>query len=683
MATPTDIVQSYLDKHYPIITWPHVGDSKGPKEKDWPRKTYTISDYTEKHRVGLLTGSEVKPNQFLHDIDIDWAPGSIIAQKLLPATDFVFGRASKRVSHCFYLLPEALPSFRYEDVDKVCLVEIRGTKINGELGFQTMVPPSVWTKEGKTEPLIFIKEGEPSFIEPATTFKQRVCYSAIGMMLAKHFGHNGFGHEMRLAWAGFLLRAGVSIDDLVTMGEAISLVCNNLETIDVRRVVESTARQLSAGSAKVVGGPKLAKMLGDKGKSIIALVNEWLGRDNDFIRDKDGSVIKDNQENVRRALQLLEVELSDQTFAEKMLVKEHDGKIKLLDDAIVTNLWLRIDRDFRFRPSYQFFEKVVRDTASSNSWHPVRDYFGDLPSWDGKPRIDTWLIQYGKASDTSYCRAVASIVLIAAVRRILQPGCKYDEMLVLESPQGMNKSSSLRALCPKDEWFSDDLPLDCEAKEIIERTLGKWIIEAGELTGGRKADRDHLKSMLSRQIDGPARMAYARFPVERPRQFIIIGTTNSAAYLMDSTGARRFWPIAVQNFDIDGIRENRDQIWAEALQREAQSESIRLPENLWGAAAEEQENRLEVDAWELVIQEHVRLLRPHGGQTKVSAQKLWELIQPDVTKRDQLSGRRISEIMQRLKFKRQVIRINGEVTRGYVRTEMALPLSDSETESED
>jgi Virulence-associated protein E len=52
---------------------------------------------------------------------------------------------------------------------------------------------------------------------------------------------------------------------------------------------------------------------------------------------------------------------------------------------------------------------------------PVRDYLDGL-RWDGTSRIDTWLTTYGKAEDNEYTRAVGAIVLVAAVRRVRQPG---------------------------------------------------------------------------------------------------------------------------------------------------------------------------------------------------------------------------------------------------------------------
>ena len=663
--TSHDLVAQYFEHHYRVVFWPHVGDSKGPKEKGWPDKPYTLKDYVEGYRVGLLTGTEVSPGKFLTDIDIDWAPGSRIAQKLLPKTDFIFGRASKRISHCFYFTPEPIASFRYEDIDKTCLLEIRGTKVSGEIGLQTMVPPSVWTKETAREPLEFVKAGEPG-LEPSNTLKQRACLSAIGMILGKHLGHNGFGHEPRLAWAGFLLRAGIGVDDLVTMGNAISEYTNNLEIGDVRTSVESTAHRLQDPKQKIKGGPALAKFLGDKGKAVIARINEWLGRDSDFIRDRDGMIVKDNQENIRRALQLLEVDLAHQEFAERILIQEGQKYRCLLDDRHLNDVWLRMDRDYRFRPSFVFYEKVMHNIAYESTYHPVRDYLASL-TWDGVPRINRWLQTYGGAGDAPYHQAVSAIVLIAAVRRIFHPGCKYDEMLVLESPQGLNKSSALRALCPNDEWFSDDLPLNVDAKQIIERTLGKWLIEASDLAGKRKAEQEQLKAMLSRQVDGPARMAYAHTPVERARQFIIIGTTNSAAYLADATGARRFWPVAVKRFHVEGIIRDRDQLWAEAAAREAAGESIRLPELLWKAAAAEQDARQEVDAWEPIL-EHVLAMRaPDGsGRVRVPLNDLWDVLQPDVSRRDRSGALRLADIMHRLGYVRGTIRVGDQVVRAYL-----------------
>jgi predicted P-loop ATPase len=98
---------------------------------------------------------------------------------------------------------------------------------------------------------------------------------------------------------------------------------------------------------------------------------------------------------------------------------------------------LLVEEKFKFLPPSEFFYAVINDLARQNTFHPVRDYLAaQQPQWDGHPRVDTWLCVYAGAADTPYVRAVSSLTLISAVRRIRQPGCKFDEMPILESPQG-------------------------------------------------------------------------------------------------------------------------------------------------------------------------------------------------------------------------------------------------------
>lgn len=662
-----DVVQSYLERGFQIVTWPAIDDWKGPREKNWIDKKYTIDDYKEGDRVGLMHGVELEPGRHLVDVDIDWGPGVEIAKALLPVTQFVWGRTSKRISHCLYTTPDVVPMYAYKDIgrDGATLIEFRSDK------HQSMAPPSVWEKEGKREPLTFVVAKEPAHVKSAAFLKQRACLSAIGMLLAKHFGKNGFGHDARLCWAGFLLRAGIEVEDLVAMGNAMSVCCNNTEVGDVRRVVESTAASLQQDGKKVKGGPALVRLLGEHGKAVVGRINEWIGRDSDFVRGTDGRVVAKSQENIRRAMELLGYELSYDRFADKLLMNMAGEKPKPMEDNEVEHAWFQIDHEYRFMPPLEFFKQKIRHLAWSNGFHPVKDYLDKL-AWDGVPRLDAWLIEAAKVDDTPYARAVSAIMLIAAVRRIRTPGAKYDEMVVWESgSQGTDKSSAAQALCPNPAWFSDDLPLNLKSQQLIEATLGKWIIEASDLAGKRKTEIEQLKAMLSRQVDGPARMAYAHFPVERPRHFIIVGTTNSSAYLTDPTGARRFWPLTVRRFDVAWIKQHRDQLWAEASAREASGASIRLPEELWPEASEHQEARREIDPWEHVLRGALLSVAPNSdGKRRVVTEELWNALGIPADKRDRYGALRISEIMQRLGFRRTRVRPHGgDVQVGYAQVD--------------
>lgn len=380
-----------------------------------------------------------------------------------------------------------------------------------------------------------------------------------------------------------------------------------------------------------------------------------------FATDKNDVPIANHQGNIRLALRKLGVELRHDTFADRSVIEGLDGHGPHLDDAARDRLWLEIDELFRFRPHLEFFTRVLMDTARNAPFHPVCDYLDGL-KWDGVPRLDRWLVTYGGAENSEYTRAVGALPLIAAARRVREPGAKFDEMLILESEQGTDKSSALRVLAVRDEQFGDDLPLNADGKKVIEQTAGKWIIEAGELKGMRKGEVEHLKSFLSRQ-DDTARLSYARLPVIVPRQFVVIGTTNSERYLRDLTGNRRFWPVRVGRFDLEALRRDRDQIWAEAAAREAKGDSIRLDPSLYAAAGVEQEARRVEDPFVALL---AAALEERTG--KVRAADVWKLLGIPAGQQTQEQNARLGDAMRELGWERIRRRFGGKgLEYGYAR----------------
>ena len=389
----------------------------------------------------------------------------------------------------------------------------------------------------------------------------------------------------------------------------------------------------------------------------------------DFLKDAHGHIITSMADNVRIAVSQLSIGVSYNEFADRYLLDGLPRYGPYLDDKAIDRLWLLIDETFRFRPSKEFLTTVIRDDAVNRyRFHPVCDHLDSL-KWDGKPRLDTWLVRYAGATDTSYVRAVSAISLIAAVRRVRHPGCKFDELPVFESPtQGTDKSTALEALAVNRAWFTDHLPLNADPKLVIEQTAGKWIVECGELAGMRRGDIDRLKTMLSRNTDR-ARLAYGRLPTERPRQFICFGTTNELEYLKDLTGNRRFWPVRVRRFDIEALRRDRNQLWAEASMREAKGESIRLDEALWVDAQLEQEKRTSLDPWQDILKVHLAEYDDDGG-LKITTTDVWKLLGVDTARIGQHDSTRLTQVMALLGWRRtgnRLIKVGSKLVSGYVK----------------
>jgi predicted P-loop ATPase len=362
-------------------------------------------------------------------------------------------------------------------------------------------------------------------------------------------------------------------------------------------------------------------------------------------------ILPRDQDNVDRALSLLNIKLSYDSFADKIWVNGA-GPAKKLDDAIIDELWFRCQREFNYLPDLMFFSKLVMTRARENSYHPVLDYLAQIqPTWDQTQRLDTWLTIYGGAEDTPFNRAVGRLTLVAACRRVRQPGCKYDEMLMLISTrQGTDKSGAIRELSVDPErWFHDYLPLGAEGKEVIENVRGRWLIEAQERAGMTTRDVDKIKAFCSRQVDR-GRMSYDRLVSDVPRACIFIGTSNEDNLFTDLTN-RRFWPVVVQRFDLDALRRDRDQLWAEAAQAEAANESIRLHPDLWPAATDVQDKFKVEDAWATAFDQ---VLQNLNG--RVTSADLYKIINKPTGQILHADGRRLARAMREIGFERQQFR---------------------------
>lgn len=256
------------------------------------------------------------------------------------------------------------------------------------------------------------------------------------------------------------------------------------------------------------------------------------------------------------------------------------------------------------QPKVQQVEQAIAMVCERNRFDGVRDYLTSLPAWDGTPRLDTMAATYFGAKDTVYTRTVFAKWMLSAVARAREPGCQVDHVLVLEGEQGIGKSTALRVLAG-DEWFSDTLP-DISSKDAHEHCIGPWIIELAELDHARKSEVTALKAFLSARA--PAfRSAYARRTAEHPRRCVFCATTNESGYLPDATGNRRFWPIECTRADVDELRRDRDQLWAEALHRVRAGEAWHLTDpTVQGEAAEEQAARRQVDPWHETVSRFVR-----------------------------------------------------------------------------
>ena len=303
--------------------------------------------------------------------------------------------------------------------------------------------------------------------------------------------------------------------------------------------------------------------------------------------------------------------------------------------------WLE-DR-YAIAPSVDMTSRALAAVAELSAFNPLRDYLRGV-QWDGVERLDHWLVDLFGVEATELNRAFGRRWAISAVARGLDAGCQADHVLVLEGAQGAGKSSGLGALAGGN-WYSDNVPA-LDQKEAAMALHGRWIIELAELEGMRRADVAKVKAFLTRRTD-KYRPPWGRCEVEIPRHCVFAGTTNeqSAGYLKDSTGNRRFWCVEAHHVNVEGVRRVRDALWAEAVM------AFDGGEPWWFAAGEMAEERaaaedlrFDVHPWE------DKLIEYAGNRERWTVPEALSVLGVPLERQSRRDSMTVAGLFQRLGF---------------------------------
>jgi len=314
-------------------------------------------------------------------------------------------------------------------------------------------------------------------------------------------------------------------------------------------------------------------------------------------------------------------------------------------------------------------EQIVK-IARENSFDPLQDYLNEL-EWDGVSRCYTFFEKYcaAKCTDengndiTDFVRKVSVRWLVGSIARALRPGCKMDTVLVLEGLTGSKKTTMFEVLA--GEWYGL-MTQQIADKDAQMQSVRRWIVELGELSSLSNTKLEQLKAHLSSTIDS-FRPPYADAVEDFPRRCVYVGSTEQEKYLHDDLGNRRFWPIRVGDIDIDALRLDRNQIWAEAVVR------FKAGEKWWFDKEDSEEleritvQRLDtgtyeesiINWWQKILPE-VRPASVGMVQVAVDALKIPE---------DRINRQAVGRALKGLGFKRMHIDICGARRATYVPTE--------------
>ena len=367
-------------------------------------------------------------------------------------------------------------------------------------------------------------------------------------------------------------------------------------------------------------------------------------------------IILNNDENLKDRLQLNLLSMWDEVVKPFMWDKGIVRYPRPSDDNDINQIRRYLEKCYGIKGD-KLVVTAMAIVSYDNGRHPLREHLDSLPEWDKVERLDGLLIRLFGASDTPYTRAVTRKTFCAAVKRVYQPGTKFDHMLTLIGKGGNGKSTFLSKM--GGEWFTDNVKLTTDDKQNLAIMRGRWILEIAEMRGFGKVEAEFSKQFLSRTEDIYKR-PYDRKEIVFPRQCVFIGTHNKSDFLHDETGNRRYWPVQTTTGKEGAakvweylIPDTIAQIWAEAKERVAQGEPLYLDAEIEKYAEEVQSRHFESDAWEEDILTFI------SDKAEVTTKEVWELaVQGDrpISRMDQ---NRIAKIMRVAGWEQKIVSKKG------------------------
>jgi predicted P-loop ATPase len=283
-----------------------------------------------------------------------------------------------------------------------------------------------------------------------------------------------------------------------------------------------------------------------------------------YLRDGKGK-IEATIENITKAVRCPDecgVEIRHDQFRDEIMFNVHGQKDawQTFKDADYSRLRIALEKK-GFKPvGRELIRDVVLLVAEEQQFDSAILWLGGL-AWDGVLRVENFLCQYFGAEDSPYIKAVSLYLWTAMAGRVLVPGIKADMVPILIGEQGALKSSSVAAMVPSPDFFTE-VSFHEKDDDLARKMRGRLLAEIGELRGLHTRELESIKAFITRTHENWV-PKYREFATSFPRRLVFIGTTNQSEFLADETGNRRFLPVKTQRADIDAVKADRLQLWAE------------------------------------------------------------------------------------------------------------------------
>jgi hypothetical protein len=182
-------------------------------------------------------------------------------------------------------------------------------------------------------------------------------------------------------------------------------------------------------------------------------------------------------------------------------------------------------------------------------FNPFQDYFDNLPEYDEKEDYITQLANTITTTKQDLWQQCFKKWLVAMVGCVLDDKVINHTVIVFSGKQGLGKTTWVERLVPKqlkEYLFSGTI--NPNNKDTLVQLAECMLINLDELENLNRSEIGSLKEIITKtQIR--MRKAYGHNNETMPRRASFAGSVNTAQFLNDSTGSRRFLC-----FELEGIQ---------------------------------------------------------------------------------------------------------------------------------
>lgn len=341
--------------------------------------------------------------------------------------------------------------------------------------------------------------------------------------------------------------------------------------------------------------------------------------------------------NIDNALRILtgnEIPIWYDEFLQRGMTSWNTATRELRDSDMV-DLTVYIQRELEIpNMTLRTVEAAVQSYQRINVRNSAQDWMR-AQIWDGESRLDKVCPLGFGTPDDDYYRAVGRCFIMSIVKRVMEPGSQVDTVPVFEGPEGLRKSTALRII--GGNWFTE-CHEEITGKDFLQIMPGKMLVEISELYSFKRAEIERIKGIITNRIDR-YRPSYGRIAVDHPRMCVFAGTTNRNDWNGSDTGARRFWPVACGQIDLQWLKDNRSLLFAEAFIR------VMAGDAHWDVPAETAKEMVAMrrsdDPWAAAIQKYLM----SRNETSVDA-ILDDVLDIPMERRDQGAAARVRSVLR-------------------------------------